>query len=178
VRIKVWDPFVRLFHWSLVGAFVANAVFVPTASFLHLLFGYGIAVLVALRLIWGVVGRGYARFATFPPDARAATLQAADIATGRRRIHVGHTPLGGLMIYNLLLTLAVISVSGYMMTTITFWGIRWVKDLHEISVTWAEVSILIHVAAVIFESLRTSVNLPKAMVSGYKTIPESSQITK
>lgn len=176
MKYKVWDPAVRIFHWSLVTAFAANAVFVATASKLHLVLGYLIVGLVAVRIFWGLAGSGYARFSTFPPDLRAATIQAAEMATGRRTVHLGHTPLGALMIYNILLALAVISVSGYAMTTSAFFGIRWVKSLHEISVTWAEISVVIHVAAVIWESRRTRVNLPLAMVTGYKDVPKDSKI--
>lgn len=176
MRFKVWDPLVRAFHWSLVGAFAANALFVSTSSNLHLVLGYVIVGLVALRIVWGIVGRGYARFSTFPIDVRAATMQAADVVAGRRKVHLGHTPLGALMIYNILLALAVIAASGYAMTTLTFWGVRWVKSVHEASVTWAEISVAIHVAAVIWESRRTRVNLPLAMVTGYKDVPEPSLI--
>jgi cytochrome b len=64
------------------------------------------------------------------------------------------------------------------MTTLTFWGVRWVKDLHEMAVTWAEMSVLLHVAAVLWESRRTGVNLPKAMVTGYKEVPEAARIVE
>lgn len=176
MRFKVWDPAVRVFHWSLVTAFAANALFVNTASALHLVLGYAIMALVALRILWGFAGRGHARFASFPVDLRAATGQAADIASGRTRVHLGHTPLGALMIYNMLFTLAVIALSGYGMTTLTFWGVRWVKTVHEAAVTWAEISVVVHIAAVLWESRRTRVNLPLAMLTGYKTVPEDARI--
>ena len=44
--------------------------------------------------------------------------------------------------------------------------------------TWAEISVLVHVAAVIWESRRTGVNLPRAMVTGYKDIPEDALIAE
>ena len=91
--------------------------------------------------------------------------------SGLRRIHVGHTPLGALMIYNLLATLLLIGLSGYLMTTDMFWGTEWTEELHEAAVTWAEISVLLHIAAVVFESVRTRVNLPRAMVTGVKQIP-------
>lgn len=176
MNYKVWDPVVRVFHWSLVGAFTANALIVDSASRLHLVLGYSIVGLVGARIVWGFVGRGYARFASFPPDLRAATMQAAEIATGRRTVHLGHTPLGALMIYNILVALVVIAASGYAMKTPAFFGVRWVKELHEIAATWAEVSVLVHVAAVLWESRRTRVNLPLAMVTGYKSVPPESKI--
>lgn len=121
MRFKVWDPAVRIFHWSVVGAFGANALIVTTSSNLHLVLGYAIVALLALRIVWGFTGRGYARFASFPVDLRAATAQAGDMASGRTRVHLGHTPLGALMIYNILATLAVIALSGYGMTSMAFW---------------------------------------------------------
>jgi cytochrome b len=57
------------------------------------------------------------------------------------------------------------------MTTDMFWGVEWPEDLHEAAVAWAEISVALHIAAVVFESLRTRVNLPRAMVTGYKDLP-------
>lgn len=169
--VKIWDPFVRLFHWSLVGCFAANALFVDDESDLHLIIGYVIMSLVAARVVWGFVGTQYARFSSFAPSVSGALEQAADMVSGRTHIHKGHTPLGALMIYNLIATLAIIGLSGWMMTTDLFWGVEWPEELHEIAVTWAEISVVAHIVAVIYESRRTSVNLPRAMVTGYKHLP-------
>ena len=56
-----------------------------------------------------------------------------------------------------------------MMTTVTWFGIDWVEETHEALVTWAEVSVVLHIAAVLLKSRRLGVNLPKSMVTGYKT---------
>ena len=81
------------------------------------------------------------------------------------------------MIFNLLLTLIGISASGYMMTTNAFWGVEWVEEVHEVLVTWAEISIVLHIAAVLFESWRTGVNLPRAMVTGTKSVPDDIRLS-
>ena len=175
-RFRVWDPAVRLFHWSVVALFFANAMVLDDDSRLHQWVGWAIVALVLLRLLWGLVGTRYARFSSFVPTPARALGQIADIATGRRRVHLGHTPLGALMIFNLLGVLLLIGLSGWMMTTDAYWGVEWVEELHEGAVLWAEVSVLLHVAAVVWESLRTRVNLPAAMVSGYKTIPSEARI--
>lgn len=176
IERKVWDPFVRLFHWTLVAGFAANALFTDPEDGLHHWIGYAVVALIGLRVLWGLVGSHHARFASFPPDPAAALGQVADMATGRRRVHLGHTPLGALMIYNILLTMAVIGASGWMMTTYTWFGVEWVEELHEVAVTWAEISVVLHIAAVLWESLRTGVNLPRAMVTGTKVIPEDALI--
>lgn len=170
-RIKVWDPLVRLFHWSLVLAFAANALIIDDDGKLHQWIGYAIIALVLLRIFWGFAGTGYARFASFPPSLQSAREQMVEIATHRTNIHIGHTPLGAWMIYNLLLALLVVCVSGYLMTTNMFWGVEWPEHVHESSVIWTEVSAVLHILAVIYESRRTGVNLPRAMIRGYKDIP-------
>ena len=170
-RHRVWDPFVRLFHWSLVILFTLNALIINDASKWHIWVGYGVAGLVASRIIWGLIGTRYARFRSFPPSISAALAQAGDMVGSRVKQHVGHTPLGAWMIYNLLLALVAISVSGYLMTTNAFLGVEWMKGVHEAAATWAEISVVAHIVAVIFESRRTRINLPRAMVTGYKDLP-------
>lgn len=177
-RHPVWDPFIRLFHWSLVGLFAANALFTEDESALHEWVGYAAVTLIALRLFWGLIGPRHARFTDFMPSPRAALQQVQEIATGRRCVRLGHTPLGALMILNLLVTILLIGATGYMMTTNAFWGIGWVEETHEVLVGWAEVSIVVHIAAVIWESVRTGVNLPRAMVSGVKSVPDDATIVK
>ncbi|NDV98131.1 cytochrome b/b6 domain-containing protein [Salipiger sp. PrR002] len=172
----VWDPLLRIFHWSLVTLFAANALFDDAGSKLHAWIGYTIGGLIALRLIWGFIGPRSARFSSFFPTRAGVAQQITDMATGRRRVHLMHTPLGALMIFNLLLTLAGIIATGVMMTTDAYWGVAWVEHLHEALVTWAEVSVVLHVGAVLLESRRTGVNLPKAMVTGIKTVPDGAKI--
>ena len=171
VKVRVWDPLVRVFHWALVAGFVTNAFLDRPGKDVHQWVGYAVAGLIALRLVWGFVGTRHARFADFLPTPSAVVGQMQDMATGRRRVHEGHSPLGSLMIFNLLLTVAGIAATGYMMTTTSFFGVEWVEEAHEALVTWAELSIVVHVLAVVFESRRLGVNLPKSMVTGYKTLP-------
>ena len=168
---RVWDPLVRVFHWSLVGLFTANALILDTEGAAHVWVGYAVLGLIAFRLLWGLIGSRSARFATFAPGVAQLRDHARDLMTGRHPVHLNHTPLGALMIFNLLLTLALIGLSGYMLTSNAYWGVRWVEQLHEALVTWAEISIVLHVGAVVYESLRSKVNLPRAMITGVKRLP-------
>jgi cytochrome b len=169
-HLKVWDPVVRLFHWCLVAAFAANVFFTKPGKPVHEWVGYGVAGLIAVRLIWGLVGARHARFTDFVPSVTGAIMQMRDMVTGRRHVHAGHSPLGAWMIYNLLVTITAIAITGYMQTTLTFFGVKWVETAHVFFVNWAQISIVLHVAAVIMESRRLRVNLAKAMVTGYKDI--------
>jgi len=172
--IKVWDPLVRMFHWSLVLGMVLNGLILDDDSKLHIQVGYAVMIILAIRIVWGLIGTRHARFSDFPPSIPQAMKQAQDVSVGRKRLHVGHSPLGALMIYNLLLSVLFLCVSGYMMGTNMFFGYEWVEELHEFFAGWIGLSAAIHVIAVICESRRTGVNLPRAMVTGRKTLPEWS----
>ena len=173
--VKVWDPLVRRGHGSLVLGFSANALLTDPEEKLHQIVGYMILGLLALRIFWGFVGTEYARFASFPPSPAASVGQVRELIGWKRKAHAGHSPLGALMIYNLIATLAVIVLTGWMMTTDRWFGMEWVEEFHESAVTWAELSVLIHIAAVFVESARLRINLPKAMVTGYKRLSDHDQ---
>jgi cytochrome b len=74
---KVWDPLVRVFHWSLVAGFAANALFTDAEEGLHHWIGYAVLALVGIRVVWGLVGSPYARFSSFPPDPAGVVRQVA-----------------------------------------------------------------------------------------------------
>ena len=61
-RVKVWDAFIRIFHWSVVTLFVTAYLTRDTYEWVHIAAGYGIVGLVVVRLIWGVIGSSHARF--------------------------------------------------------------------------------------------------------------------
>lgn len=172
VKVKVWDGLVRTFHWALAIAFTLNAFITDPESDLHEYIGYFVMGLLLCRILWGFVGTEFARFKSFPPSASQSLEQLGDIALGRTRVHTGHTPLGALMIYNLLGSLAIVTLSGFLMTTDMFWGVEWPEEVHEVAVTWVQVCVALHIAAVIYESKRTGVNLPRSMITGSKELPE------
>ena len=55
-EIKVWDLFVRFFHWSVVIAFAVAYAVGDEALAVHVWAGYLIGGLLVLRIIWGFVG--------------------------------------------------------------------------------------------------------------------------
>ena len=177
-KYNIWDPLLRVFHWTLVAGFAANALLLEDDGSAHQVVGYIILGLLVFRLAWGFVGSRYARFSSFIPTARAVRGQISDMATGRARVHLGHTPLGALMIWNIIATLLAISATGYLLTISAYSGAEWVEEAHEALVIWAEISVVAHILAVIWESLRTGVNLPRAMVTGVKTVPAKATIVE
>lgn len=166
--IRVWDPFVRIFHWSLVGLFVLAFATGDEMEWLHLAAGYAIAALVLLRLIWGFVGSKHARFSDFVRTPHEVTAYARSVIRLRAPRYLGHNPAGGVMIIVLLAMLIGISGTGLMMTMDAFWGAEWLEDLHEGLVFITLGLIALHVIGVIFSSIEHGENLVKAMITGRK----------
>ena len=113
--VRVWDPLVRVFHWSLVVAFVVAYLSSEEGEALHLVAGYAVLALVAVRLVWGFVGTRHARFNDFVYPPRAVLAYLRGVASGNPPHYRGHNPAGGWMVLALLLGLIAISVSGVML---------------------------------------------------------------
>ena len=110
-----WDPVVKVTHWSIVTAIIANALFTEEGSGAHIWVGYGLAAILAIRLLWGLIGPPEARFSAFPPSLRRALAHLRDIRVGKKEIHRSHNPLGALMVYAIWSMLGVIIASGVAM---------------------------------------------------------------
>jgi cytochrome b len=166
--VRVWDPFVRIFHWSLVGLFVLAFATGDETEGLHLTAGYAIAGLVLVRIVWGFVGPRHARFSDFVRTPREVTDYVRSAIRLRAPRYLGHNPAGGAMIIALLTMLIGISATGFMMTTDAFWGAQWVEDLNK-GVVYATLGLIaLHVGGVVFASIEHGENLLKAMITGRK----------
>ncbi|BAV32562.1 cytochrome B561 [Sulfuricaulis limicola] len=110
--VKVWDPLVRLFHWSLVTAFAIAWLTGDEESRLHELAGYAVIGLVLVRIVWGFVGTRYARFSDFVYRPSTVLGYAREMLSGNPKHYPGHNPLGGMMIIALLVSLLVTGVTG------------------------------------------------------------------
>lgn len=169
--VKVWDPFVRVFHWSLVGLFAFAFLTGDEWETPHEFAGYVIAALVAARILWGLVGSRHARFSTFVRSpAEVARFIGATARFSAPR-YLGHNPAGAAMILALLAAIGVIAATGYMMTTDAYWGVEWVEELHEAAAFATLGLIALHVAGVALASVEHGENLVRAMFTGRKRAP-------
>ncbi|MCB1645836.1 MAG: cytochrome b/b6 domain-containing protein [Pseudomonadales bacterium] len=113
-RIYVWDPFIRIFHWTLVLAFATSYLSGEENTDLHVWSGYLICALIVLRLIWGFMGSRHARFTDFirPPGEAITYLKALASPDPMTKSYIGHNPAGGWMIIALILSLSMTAFSG------------------------------------------------------------------
>jgi cytochrome b len=165
---RVWDPLVRIFHWSLVASF-AVAWFTPrSAAGVHQWAGYIAGGLVLMRLLWGVLGTPYARFSQFVRHPKSVVEYLLAIIRGTEARYIGHNPAGGMMVLVLVSLMAVTSFTGWMMTTDTYFGEDWVQIAHSFSAHCLLALIFIHVSGVVLASVRHRENLVRAMITGRK----------
>ena len=161
-RAYVWDRFVRLHHWSLAVLVLVNYFVLEGPA--HRWAGYAALGLVCARLAWGIVGSPYARFAAFLPTPARLRAYFAHPGVAPR----GHNPLGAAMVLAILALVVALGVTGWLMRTDAYWGEEWLEDLHEALGNGLLVCAGLHVAGVVAASLKWRINLPRAMLTGYK----------
>lgn len=110
--IKVWDPLVRIFHWTLVAAFTIAYFSEDDFQDIHVLAGYTVAGLVAFRIVWGFVGTRHARFSDFVFSPATVIGYLKDMVALRAKRYIGHNPAGGAMVLALLISLAGTTLTG------------------------------------------------------------------
>ncbi|MDZ4102583.1 MAG: cytochrome b/b6 domain-containing protein [Hydrogenophaga sp.] len=165
---RVWDPLVRVFHWSLVACVLLNLFVVDDGEDLHQWLGYAAAALVGVRVVWGFIGPRHARFADFFPTPRRVANHVRALLGGEPEHHWGHNPLGALMVLGLLAMVLSLGLTGWMQTLDAFWGAEWLQDLHEGLGEWLLPMVGLHAAAAIVMGRIERTRLVKAMVTGVK----------
>jgi cytochrome b len=176
-RIRVWDPLVRLFHWSLALSFAIAWLSANSWDKLHMWAGYAAGALVLSRVAWGVVGTPYARFSQFVRPPLSVLTYLKELARGGERRYLGHNPAGGMMVVALMVAMTMTAASGWALTTDAFWGVVWMQRLHDGLAHALLLMVCAHLAGVILASLRHRENLVAAMIDGRKRAAEQDDVS-
>ena len=96
--VKVWDPLIRIFHWSLVLCFFLAFITEDDWLSLHIQAGYAVSLLIGFRLIWGVIGTRQARFLTFVKSPTVVLSYLKQILSFKVTHYLGHNPVAAVMI--------------------------------------------------------------------------------
>ncbi len=190
--VKVWDPFVRIFHWGLVVSFVVAYVTEEELLSIHTLAGYVLLGLLSLRLVWGFIGTRHARFSDFTYSLSSIRTFLTDTLYLRAKRYIGHNPAAGAMIFLLIVSLLLTSITGLAiyaaaehagplagwLTNSSEFTKDALEETHEFFANFTLFLVFIHIAGVIVESFIHRENLAKSMVTGYKRAldaPEENQ---
>ena len=180
-RVRVWDLPTRVFHWLLVACVVLLvATAYADAMQWHARIGYAVLALLLFRIVWGVMGGRWSRFASFAYGPRSV---AAYLRGSAHPDHlVGHNPLGaGSVFAMLVLLLAQVATGLVGDDEIAFTGPlnRFVKNSTALAATWYHKAVgqwlivalvLLHVGAVLYYLKKKRQNLVHAMVVGDKVL--------
>jgi cytochrome b len=184
--VRVWDLPTRAFHWLLATTVIGSVItgqIGGNALVWHMRLGLFALALLAFRVIWGFVGGYWSRFASFvyPPSSVAAYLRG-DTGPGGR-FDVGHSPLGALSVFALLLLLIVQVATGlvaddeiattgplyrFVASATSLRATGWHKAVGQYLIVTL---VLLHVAAVLFYLFKKQRNLIGPMWHGDKRLP-------
>ena len=192
-KVRIWDPFVRIFHWTVVIGFFIAYFTEDEMLTLHVWAGYVIGVLLAMRIVWGFVGPKHARFWDFIFSPFRVWTYLVDLVRFRGKRYLGHSPAGGAMVIVLIIGLAATVFSGLEFYAVSrnagplathevavspqtappagtrrsperrFW-----HETHEILANVMMVLVILHICGVVLASVVHRENLPRAMITGEK----------
>lgn len=171
-KIRVWDPLVRILHWTLVICVISNLLN-ESGHFVHRTLGIIAACVVAVRIVWGFIGPQYSRFSDWFPTPQRLIPYVKALLRNRARRHIGHNPAGAVMMVLLMVLVLSLGTTGYLMTTDAFYENDLLKELHESLAGILIASVVLHVAAALYESWKHRENLIASMLHGYKRPLES-----
>jgi cytochrome b len=178
---KVWDIFVRIFHWSLVATFAIAYLTEEELLSLHVFAGYAVFGLIMLRLVWGFIGTRHARFSDFVYRPAEVKAFLRDTLYLRAKRYIGHNPAGGMMVILMMIGLLLTGVSGFaiyaaeesagplaMLAQSLHPYEGALEEVHEFFANFMVLLIVMHVGGVLVESFIHQENLVKAMWNGRK----------
>lgn len=172
-KIKVWDGFIRFFHWSLV-LLIAVLYFSGEEGWMdvHFVAGYSVLSLIIARLFWGFIGSDTAKLAALLHSPKAVLNSIKSNSYTR-----GHNSAGSYMVLAFFCLLLVQGVSGLMTTDdiltdgplVQYVASSWVElasSVHKLNFDILLIAIAIHILAIVVYRIRGK-NLVKPMITGF-----------
>jgi cytochrome b len=188
--VKVWDGWVRLFHWGTAGCVLVSYFSAKSGAWnLHYLSGYTLLTLVTFRIAWGLVGSENARFAAFLRGPGAAFRQLAKFRRAEPDSETTHNAAGAWMVVVLLALLLAQAVSGLfanhdvgftysqhgpLANAVSEATSQRMTNLHAKVIDVLLIAVLLHVLAVVSYRLVKGQDLVVPMVTGTKAIPAAA----
>lgn len=184
-RVRLWDPVLRLLHWALALCVATSwylGHFGPNIMTLHFYSGYAVIVILAVRIVWGLVGPGPARFVSFIYGPGTTARYVATLPKPSPSYWPGHNPVGALSVFALLAAL-ILQVStglfadpddyinvGPLADTVSSETNRFATKIHN-RISWVILALVVlHISAILFYKRYKGENLVTPMITGWKLV--------
>ena len=176
-KFVVYDLPTRIFHWAfsvlfIAAFYIAKTIDDETVLFsYHMLAGLMLAGLVCLRILWGFIGTKYARFSSFYLNPKDLMIYIKGIFTGNKTKWIGHNPASSWSTIIMLTSAAALAITGILMTS----GEKETyEDIHELLANIFLITMIVHIAGIIFHTIRHRDGIALAMVWGKKSHEEAT----
>lgn len=190
-NIRIWDIWVRLFHWSLVASVGFLLLSGQTGwKFIdwHRLTGEFVLALIVFRVLWGIAGSSNARLSTLLRSPVAGLRHLRQLVQRRPPPERGHNAAGSWAVVIMLLLLSIQAITGSFIADEDEWveG-AWYGSLsdsatdlayriHHLNAELIQVVIAVHILMVFVYLLYARMNLIRPMITGWMKWPASEPL--
>lgn len=167
-KVLVWDIPTRIGHWLLAIAFILSFLTGDGEEqrLLHVAAGYAVGGILVFRILWGMAGTRYARFASFLFSPRDVVAYLGGLLKGKPNHWLGHNPAGSYAIY-ILISLGLATVASGFAVYAEIGG-EWVEEAHDALSHIMLGMVVFHVLGVVVSSWAHRENLVRSMLDGHK----------
>lgn len=184
MTVRVWDGFIRGFHWLLLAAFAGLWYTGGKLEHIdkHEMLGIFMLALLLSRIIWGFCGSESARFRYFLAGPKALFLYLR--APKSFQSHT-HNPMGGWSVILMLALLSVQAITGLFTDDAIFYRgplaalvskdtLKTMTSIHLINFDLLKIVIGLHVLAIVVYKF-VGEPLVYAMIRGHKKADSTTQ---
>jgi cytochrome b len=179
--IRIWDLWIRLFHWSLAATIVFLLVSGETGWMFfkwHRNAGEIALTLIVFRLLWGLFGSSNARLHSLVRNPAKAIAHIDELFKRKLPQERGHNAAGGWAVLLVLVSITVQAITGQFIADEeeliegAFYGVAssnltdLMYTVHMRNAQLLQIFVIVHVAMVFFYLLYARVNLIFPMING------------
>ncbi|WP_157735949.1 cytochrome b/b6 domain-containing protein [Granulosicoccus antarcticus] len=181
-KIRIWDSWVRLFHWSLaisVGFQLLSGETSWQFYDWHRSVGELVLALILFRVLWGFWGSGNARFGQLFHSPKASLLHLAGLFRREPSAERGHNAAGSWAVLTLLLIIMTQAVTGFFIAdedefiegalygSLSGSGTDIAMRIHSLNAQLIQIVVAVHILMVFAYLLYAKQNLIKPMITGW-----------
>lgn len=181
MKTYIWDIPTRIIHWLIVLLFTITAILGETESSMnfHYLLGFSVAIVVIIRIFYGIFGPKYTNFKDFFYPLNHYFKNIID----RNKKYAGHNPHAAIVMLLILILIFLCSLSGLLLALteaniINFVGEESLEEAHEILPRILYFLVAFHLLGLIIDAIiHPDVKTPLSMFTGNKMIDASQDLS-